>query len=423
MALFGQGSPQIGGGWGAVGDLLSGGLQRVDAAAAADQMQLNRREATGKLGWEKALEEAQMTRAARIARDGLPQAVQALGLDPALGQVLLAADGGNVAQYADALGGLQSFAAGSNARQAALTGGWDPVNAELVARANGPLELTKVQGDTYINPLAMPEQQSNDMTPLGDARIAKLGAEARVAGSGGGTGGGAGLGKPPSGYQWVAGGGLEPIPGGPADRSRAPNQFGRPGAAGGLPRLTEGQSKDLVYWRRGSEANDLLSGEGGALGLDVNLTPTGGSQGLRGIADEAIRSLPFVGDSMAANYAVSEGRQKAEQAAREFLSAILRKDTGAAITNQEMEIYGKTYLPQAGDSAGVLAQKAEARRIALQGIEAGMGPLLDPFRAKFDEQDRARQQQMAPAAIGAAAPLPSPVGRPLRYNPATGELE
>ncbi|KAB0680161.1 hypothetical protein [Aureimonas leprariae] len=78
--------------------------------------------------------------------------------------------------------------------------------------------------------------------------------------------------------------------------------------------------------------------------------------------------LPF------GNFFTSSDYQQADQAGREFLASVLRKDSGAAITDQEMAIYGKTYLPQPGDGAEVLQQKRAARRQALSAIETGLGP-------------------------------------------------
>lgn len=66
--------------------------------------------------------------------------------------------------------------------------------------------------------------------------------------------------------------------------------------------------------------------------------------------------------------------QQAQVAGTEFLQAILRKDTGAAITESENEQYGRVYLPQPGDSPEVLATKKAARKRALVALEAGMTP-------------------------------------------------
>ena len=66
--------------------------------------------------------------------------------------------------------------------------------------------------------------------------------------------------------------------------------------------------------------------------------------------------------------------QAAQTAGTEFLHAILRKDTGAAITQEENEQYGRVYLPQLGDSEQVLNLKKSARNRALIALEAGMTP-------------------------------------------------
>lgn len=134
-------------------------------------------------------------------------------------------------------------------------------------------------------------------------------------------------------------------------------------------KLTEQQSKDLVYFNRGNEANAQLAQQGDAL--------TGRASGergaVRGVVDSMIRGTPLVGDSSVANTLVSAERQQAEQSGRELLASILRKDTGAAITKNEFQIYGRMYLPQPGDSDEVLNQKAEARTRALESIRGGLG--------------------------------------------------
>lgn len=66
--------------------------------------------------------------------------------------------------------------------------------------------------------------------------------------------------------------------------------------------------------------------------------------------------------------------QQAQQAGKEFLQAILRKDTGAAITPQETAEYGSVYLPVPGDTPVVLEQKRVSRKRALEAINAGLPP-------------------------------------------------
>lgn len=121
---------------------------------------------------------------------------------------------------------------------------------------------------------------------------------------------------------------------------------------GQLGKLTEGQSKDVNYYIRGKAALDTVAQYEGALSS---------------LKDSTLSGLP------GGNYVVSSDFQQGQQAGREFLAAILRKDTGAAITNQEFEIYGPMFLPQPGDGPEVLEQKRTARARAIEAIRVGLG--------------------------------------------------
>ena len=57
-----------------------------------------------------------------------------------------------------------------------------------------------------------------------------------------------------------------------------------------------------------------------------------------------------------------------EQAERNFINALLRKESGANIPTAEMENYRQQYFPMPGDGLDVLAQKKRNRNIALQGM-------------------------------------------------------
>lgn len=136
--------------------------------------------------------------------------------------------------------------------------------------------------------------------------------------------------------------------------------------AGAVKPLTESQSKDTVFVTRASGALPTIDQHGEALAR---------------FGEGAGGSLPMVG-----NYLKSEEYQVAERAGKEFLQAILRKDTGAAITKEETTEYGTTYLPVPGDGPKVLADKKAARTRALQAIELGLPPaaILKLERAGID---------------------------------------
>lgn len=130
--------------------------------------------------------------------------------------------------------------------------------------------------------------------------------------------------------------------------------------------LTEGQSKDVVYSTRAEGAMQTLDQYETALTSGWNT---------------AAGSLPGVG-----NFLVSPEYQQAKQAGDEFLQAVLRKDTGAAITSDEQALYGGVYLPRPGDSKEVLLQKRESRKRALEAMKAGMPP------AAILQQEKALQK-------------------------------
>ncbi|MES0190166.1 hypothetical protein [Mesorhizobium sp. LSJC264A00] len=88
----------------------------------------------------------------------------------------------------------------------------------------------------------------------------------------------------------------------------------------------------------------------------------------------AYDALPTVGTIKTGNGMLSENYQKANNAGRVFLQSVLRLDSGAAIPPAEEAQYGDVFLPRPGDKPGTIAQKKQARDLALNGVEAGMTP-------------------------------------------------
>lgn len=150
------------------------------------------------------------------------------------------------------------------------------------------------------------------------------------------------------------------------------------GASGAAAKpFTEGQSKDVVYATRAKGALEALNPIANALASRT---------------DVAAGYIPFgFGGALQ-----SEDYQVAKTAGDEFLQAILRKDTGAAITADEQALYGETYLPQPGDNEARLQYKSQARDRAVAAIEAGMSP------AQIIAQEKALAEQ-----AGVAEPAPA----------------
>tara|TARA_R110000868_G_scaffold409756_1_gene695908 strand:+ start:335 stop:1219 length:885 start_codon:yes stop_codon:yes gene_type:complete len=72
----------------------------------------------------------------------------------------------------------------------------------------------------------------------------------------------------------------------------------------------------------------------------------------------------------------SEARQKYESAASNWISATLRKESGAAISDTEYANGFKQYFPLPGDKPGVVEQKAQLRAKVAADMHSLSGPYL-----------------------------------------------
>jgi hypothetical protein len=129
---------------------------------------------------------------------------------------------------------------------------------------------------------------------------------------------------------------------------------------GGNKTLTDSQAKANLFGTRMKESDRILSGlEGKYSPLAVN-------------SKMAAQELPLVGGVAGAmgNLTMPANGQQAEQAMRDFINAVLRRESGAVITAPEFDNARKQYFPQPGDSKQVLEQKARNRKLAISGMEA-----------------------------------------------------
>jgi len=82
---------------------------------------------------------------------------------------------------------------------------------------------------------------------------------------------------------------------------------------------------------------------------------------------------PLIGN----NLVTAEYRQ-ADQAKRDFINAILRRESGAVIGADEFANANLQYFPQPGDDQNTLNQKAANRRNAITGVSRSAGPAYQP---------------------------------------------
>ena len=85
------------------------------------------------------------------------------------------------------------------------------------------------------------------------------------------------------------------------------------------------------------------------------------------IGDQFTGLLSYAG-GLLPNILKTKERQSFEQAQRNFINAVLRKESGAAISPSEFDSAAKQYFPQPGDGASVLLQKSANRQRAIENL-------------------------------------------------------
>lgn len=196
-------------------------------------------------------------------------------------------------------------------------------------------------------------------------------------------------GKAPVGYRWGADGQtLEAIPGGPADPNTKGAKLSKP--------PTEGQAKALMFGVRMAAADEVIGDmEKAGVYRPGNIKST--AQGVAG-------AVPLLGPALkagagaATNWTQSDGQQQVEQAQADFINAILRRESGAVISDQEFARAQEQYFPEIGDTPTRLRQKAANRRTAISGLKAEFGEAMQP---EFDRiLNDSRSARKAPAKPG-----------------------
>lgn len=88
----------------------------------------------------------------------------------------------------------------------------------------------------------------------------------------------------------------------------------------------------------------------------------------------------------------TDNQKLMEQAQRNFVNAILRRESGAAISQSEFDSANKQYFPQVGDSKEVLAQKERNRQVALAGLKSEGEKAWNKVENNLANQNSSNQQ-------------------------------
>ena len=133
--------------------------------------------------------------------------------------------------------------------------------------------------------------------------------------------------------------------------------------------VTEAQALGVPYGTTKSQAYGLSPSSSKALTEDQAKAQQFATAAAN--ADQILASSPYKVGSIELplpNALKSGDRQMFEQASRAFVNSILRRESGASITDTEFSNKYKELIPVAGDSAAVIAQKAQARIAAVKTI-------------------------------------------------------
>lgn len=125
----------------------------------------------------------------------------------------------------------------------------------------------------------------------------------------------------------------------------------------GTPKATDAQSTAALYAKRMEESDKIIQGlENTGIAKDPTLNTRTGSA--------------------LTNWSVGKEGQQFVQAQRDFINAVLRRESGAVIADSEFANARQQYFPQPGDKPETIAQKAANRRTAIEGIKNAAGPAL-----------------------------------------------
>jgi hypothetical protein len=140
-------------------------------------------------------------------------------------------------------------------------------------------------------------------------------------------------------------------------------------SAGFYGRMT-GATAELKSPLTDSQGNPILNKEGKPVTLeDAAQRPE--------LLSSFLSSIPnWMGGQSLQNLATSANRQRYEQAQRNWVTANLRKESGAVIGVDEMNQEIIKYFPRLGDSDAVIAQKARARQQAEDAMRKNAGRAL-----------------------------------------------
>jgi len=133
--------------------------------------------------------------------------------------------------------------------------------------------------------------------------------------------------------------------------------------------------------------------------------------------NQNLTGTPLIGGTLGgvSNLFLSKETKQYLQAERDFITAVLRRESGAAIAESEYDTARKTYFPQPNDPPDVIQQKADARARAIAGIAVAAGPA----QSKVNSISETKAQR--PNGLGTQS-VSGEIGRPNTTKPSAAAM-
>jgi hypothetical protein len=163
-----------------------------------------------------------------------------------------------------------------------------------------------------------------------------------------------------------------------------PIMAGGQAVTGGKP-LTEAQGNATAFGMRAKQSNAILN--------QLETSGTKNTGVVRSTVASTLGMTPFIGEKLeqgvsnamnvlpSAMGGPNAAQQATDQARRNFVTAVLRKESGAAISPSEFANEAQKYFPQPGDADSVIKQKQQARELAIKALEIQAGPGAKQIKA------------------------------------------
>lgn len=146
------------------------------------------------------------------------------------------------------------------------------------------------------------------------------------------------------------------------------------------PDLKEWQVQSGVYGKRLNQAEDVFK--------DLEDKGYNRADWLEGAKDK-------LSGLWGAGHFTSDDLKRQQQAERNFVTATLRKESGASISKGEFETAEKQYFPREGDSPEVIAQKRANRQQVIEGMKLGSGRAWEQLPQVASEKGKGAKTKMS----------------------------